>query len=267
MRSVTASLLGMTLLIAGSLTASAHGATLYREVFGNDTQVSQPISYVGWNLYYDTNCKVYSNESPGLWDVRINSAAGEDAGIPIDLPAVNSNAANSEMERGLFYMRNDSTLGENWLAWTNEVAGLGIAKSNLTEVSWYQSDNWEANYRLALKVDDNWYFSGTTYSNSAGFPLATNGVKNGVSDFGTANWYNAYVSPGAILDRDTNPSQLTYLPSGTVQAVGIYAPEAPQTQSIRFDTFEIQGVPEPSACVMLFISSLGLLIWGWSRKK
>jgi hypothetical protein len=266
MRHVSTIMLGAVLL-AGSLAAGAQGNVLYREVFGNNTDANQPISYAGWNLYYDTVCSVYSSGSPGSWDVRVNYGAGEDAGKPTNLPAVNSNPASAEMEQGWCYMRQDDVIGPNWLAWTSEVAGLGIDKSDLSEVSWYQSDNFDANYRLALKIDSNWYFSGTTYSNSAGFPLSANGVKNAVSDFSSASWYNAYVNPGAILDRDTNPSQLRTLPNGVVQAVGLYAAEAPQLQGMRFDTFEIQGIPEPGTCVMLLMSCLGLVIWGGRSRE
>jgi len=155
------------------------------------------------------------------------------------------------------------------LAWTEEIGPLSVNSGNITSVWWKQGHATNApGTRVALKVGGAWYASQVAPTQSVS--VATGGnFSNQASlvtlPFAGASWFKLNFNgtyPSTSSSAGLSIGASTNLPSGTVQAIGLYIHElANPGVTRRFDTFTVQAIPEPGALstVALGLGALGAL--------
>ena len=164
-------------------------------------------------------------------------------------------------------------------AFTQEAGLTPIATTNIESITFYSNNsNTTDAIRIAVRLDngtpgnatdDTWYATNTGFIRNSGTAgsatnWGTNGELESFTFTGTASaWRDLTFVAGSSLSLATS-ARLTDLPSGNVNAVGLYMSLASDVNAaiggvVRFDDFQVNAVPEPGAAAGL-LALAGCLI-------
>ncbi len=239
-------LLTAATLAAISTTSISQAALVYREVFGTTVDAA-PLSSVNWTAVNELNA------DPGA-----GTALSNLEGNPMNLPNVGQAQVAASETNGFVF-----TSSSKLLASTMEYDGsIALTRESLTSISFFQgnSNSSTIDYRVALQVNSQWYASvnlGASTSVGSASNFDTGATQLSLIDFTSSNWALITQAPGS-LTRGTNDQAL---PSGNISSFGVYL-EKPGGLA-RFDTFEINAIPEPSSTALLGLA----LLAGFSRRR
>jgi hypothetical protein len=249
---------GATLL---SMQVTQAQVPIYREVFGNNAApagTNAPLSTVGWAGYWGATANDQSN--PSLNNFGVSAAAGR----PSTLDNINAGTSLSTVN-GLVFTSGGagSAAVNNWIAYTTGYT-VDTTATPIADISFYAGNAAGApGYRIAVEIGGNWYASSATLANAVA--VGTIGGFAAGAQMVTFNWTTAAsawdslsFTPGSALVLGS--TLISDLPGGNVTGFGLYS-DTPASggPTRRFDTFQIDTVPEPSS-VLLVLSGVGVLI-------
>jgi hypothetical protein len=249
---------GATLL---SMQVTHAQVPIYREVFGNPAgNTNANLNLVGWSGAWGPTATDSGTPSPN--NFGISSALGK----PNNLDNINAGGPSLSQANGLLFTSGGTAATMSWIAYT---AGYTVdtTANPIQDISFYAGSAANAGvipgFRIAVQIDGNWYASTAVLANTVA--VATAGVFNTGAQQVTFNWTTAASAwdsltfvPGTSLVLGS--TLVSDLPGGNVTAFGLYSDQLTGTGATRrFDTFQIDPVPEPSS-VVLVLSGVGVLM-------
>lgn len=228
----------MALVIALAILPRASGEVIYRETFGDTSVNGALMSTVGWTV---------ASATSGTWS-GANAFMATVNGRPTNLDNVNAGTSLSTVQ-GLVYS-NALANGSGLISTTEYTIDRSI--NTISQISFYEGNgDTDDFYRVAIQIGGAWYASATAFTNTTAVTSGPNFptlAEYKVLDFSTApnSWY--VLNYGSSLTMGSLLS--TELPTGNITAFGLYYETVGTASSMRFDTFEIQTVPEPVANVL-----------------
>lgn len=231
--------------LSAAQTASA--ALIYSENFGRADGASNAVnsSIYSWSGIGGNGTFVAALAEPGAIGVGAN--AGKPAGV--DRVAQVNAGTDLQGTEGLglaFFTIN--TPNYNYLITTSEYS-FNLGNYTTKTFSWYGGNsNTGGTQRLALQVGSTWYATSDqifSAPNVGGAPYFSANATLATVDFATANWVQINTTGQLTLGTATSA------PTGTVTAFGIYATQGATALTNRFDTFQINAIPEPAAWALL----------------
>ncbi len=277
----TSTLLGLALPLVAS-SAIAQTTVLYRETFGNTTGNNQLFSYSGWALHgVSTGGTVNVRTADG------NHGVGPAGGSPTGSEFTNVGAGTQiSTTSGIAYLQLQNGFGAQFsagsasLAWTNEhVANSAtFTTGQIGSVSFFLGNASTATtVKIALQVGGAWYVTDASFTSDVAIPSASGFGASATEKIFTftrdaAAWRTLNFTPGTNALGDNGTGNLSVggaalasdLPLGNVTAFGLFIPSG-ASATIRFDTFTITAIPEPSAFAGL--AGLGALGFAASRRR
>jgi hypothetical protein len=251
-----------------SLQATKAQTAIYREVFGNNTTSNIDLSAVGWVGAWGGNAA--SSLSAPANNFGVSTAIGN----PQNLDNINAGGPASSMVNGLVFTSGAFASTTNWLAYT---IGYTVDQTltPIQDISFYAGS--AANgafgvpgFRIAVEIDGNWYASTAVLGNTVGVSSAANFnsqsvqvVFNWTTD--ASAWDSLTFVPGTSLALGS--ALLSSLPGDPITAFGLYsdAEAGGGNATRRFDTYQINTVPEPGS-VLLVLFGVGMLM-GFRRSR
>ena len=235
---------------------------IYREVFGNNTANNVNPSTVGWSGNWGPTATDSSNPSPNNFGV---SAA---LGDPNNLDNINAGGPSLSTTNGLLFVSGAGPSLNNFIAYTTGYT-VNTALTPIQDISFYAGSGANGTFgvpgfRIAVQIDGNWYASTQVLSNSVA--VASASVFNTSAQKVTFNWTTAAsawdslsFTPGTSLVLGSTLA--SPLPGDNVTGFGLYSDQEPGGGSAtrRFDTYQIDSVPEPSS-IVLVLSGVGVLM-------
>jgi hypothetical protein len=251
-------------------------AQIYREVFGNlSTGSNAPPSSVGWAGNWGATASDASvGDAPaGTFN---NFGVSTALGNPNNLDNINAGGSAQSTANGLLFV---SQAGQNFIAYTTGYT-VNQTLTPINDISFYAGSTFDTaggipGFRIAVQILGSWYASTAVLANSLNVSSAGNfhnppGGSTGGAQKVTFNWTTAASAwdnltfvPGTSLvlgSTLTSPLDST----DPITAFGLYSDATDSLGNTengirRADTYQIDGVPEPSS-VVLALSGVGLLI-------
>ncbi len=222
----------------------------YREGFGVSTSApsDRPLNTVGWYAHYGSDATDDSTSSSVL---KISRNIGK----PTGLDNINAGVAD-HTSRGYGYKLGAEALG---IAWTDEHS---VRVGEISSFKFHsRNSSGEDEFRVAIRIgEEDWFASATTFHSGGGTTsdFSDNAIQHMLLFSTEANaWHELTFIPEVSLELGdvlTDP-----LPAGNVTAFGLYM-DGPSAKTMRFDTFEVWVVPEPTSwLLMLCTLACGLL--------
>ncbi|MCC5846447.1 MAG: PEP-CTERM sorting domain-containing protein [Verrucomicrobia bacterium] len=236
-------------LLTAILPVHAQTFVDYREIFPRPTGASGPASMAdyGWFAHRGPDATQITAHTTTSGSPQWAVSAG--TGRPDNLAAVNSNPPNDGEALGFAFFYANATEGSPVLLWTNEHS------TDLVMVQ--QFDWWQGNqtgtdgFRLAIQVGTDWYVSAQNNTQSAGVSTFSTQAEQMTQLMAGSSWNTLNFTSGSTLSMGT----AALLPeTGTISAFGLFAETHTQNTSLRFDTFTVTAIPEPSTVVLLGIA-------------
>lgn len=242
---------------------------IYREVFGNTAGgANANLSTVGWSGAWGPtaiDANNFGSTSPNNFGV--SSALGR----PNNLDNINAGGPSVSMLNGLVFTSGTGASLNNWIAYTTGYT-VDTTLTPIQDISFYAGSSANGTFgipgaRIAVQIGGNWYASTQVLSNTVA--VATAGVFNTGAQQVTFNWTtdasawdSLSFTPGTTLALGSTLA--SPLPGGNVTGFGLYSDQepgiaGPGNATRRFDTFQIDPVPEPSS-VVLVLSGVGVLM-------
>ena len=247
----------------------AQTTPIYREVFGNSTNVSSAniaVSTTGWYGYLGPTATAASSFSPN------NFGISSSVGRPTTLDNINAGGPAASTQNGILFTSGNAVQAANWIAYQNTCT-VNQTATPIQDISFYLGSGAGGvsgvipGFRVAVQIDGNWYATTQTFANTASVSSGAN--FNALAQQFTFNWTTAASAwesltfvPGTTL---ASGSVLTSPLSGDpITAFGVYtdAEAAGDTATRRIDTFQIDAVtvvPEPSS-IVLGLFGVGVLM-------
>lgn len=241
----------------GATLETGSAQVLYRQVFGNSTGGNRPLSDVAWVNYLGNTANLNG----------ANNLASS-LGKPTDLGNVNSSVTATSQTNGNFFAQTPINTAGNGIqiaiASAGEVAsmnsqlGAPISLATNLQFSWYSANDGGNNSatRLVLQIDNGvnspyWIVSNTPKTTPYSVSFNSSAALNTVDfSFAASSWSVLNFTPGSTLTIGSTLS--SDLGSATITGFGILATNTNTTaaRTMRFDTFQIASVPEPSVVMM-----------------
>jgi hypothetical protein len=237
-------------------------AQIYREVFGNNTAANQNVTTVGWLGAYGAGGAGPSSLGGAYTNnFGISSVLGD----PQNLDNINAGGAALSKANGLLFTSGGTMATANWIAYTTGYT-VDTTANPIQDISFYAGS--AANgavipgFRIAVQIDGNWYATSQVFANTVAVASAAN--FNTLAQQETFTWTTAASAwdsltfvPGTSLVLGSTLG--SNLPGDNVTAFGLYSDAMTGGSTRRFDTFQIDPVPEPSS-VVLVLSGVGMLM-------
>ena len=234
---------------------------IYREVFGNTTG-NALFSTVGWSGAWGSSATDSSNPSPN------NFGISSSVGSPNNLDNINAGGPSVSLANGLAFTSGTGASLTNWLAYTTGYT-VDTTLNPIQDISFYAGSATNTGFgipgfRVAVQIDSNWSASTAVLANTVAVSSAAN--FNSLAQKLTFNWTTASsawnslsFTPGSTLVLGS--TLLSNLPGDNVTGFGLYSDQEAGggNATRRFDTFQIDTVPEPSS-VLLALSGVGVLM-------
>jgi hypothetical protein len=259
---------GATLL---SLQVTQAQSPIYREVFGNITGTGSSNaapSSVGWAGNWGATASDASvgDTAPGTFN---NFGVSTALGKPQNLGNINASPEVSQAN-GLGFV---SQPGQNFIFYTTGYP-VNQTLTPINDISFYAGNTFDTaggipGFRIAVQQDGSWYASTAVLANSANvssaanFSSATVGAQQVTFTWTTAAsaWDSLSFTPNTTLALGGISGGLNADP---ITAFGLYSDATDSLGNTvnairRFDTFQIDPVPEPSS-VVLVLSGVGMLM-------
>jgi hypothetical protein len=290
-----------TALVAAS--GASASTVVYREIFPVDSNAPAAGSTInptgavtvdqlvrqGW---YGGNSgdqfqTVGNNTDASLQTVGGEGAIGLGAPFAADMLAVNSNPIGPTT--GTAYAFTSQNSKSNLFLYTTE---FSRPSSQITEVRWDSRNNVNSvtNPTASTKTTDGdkWYDQGKLeavdshvairidtgatkywYISQQGFlHQGSNQVwSTNVAQIALLDWYafNQGPSDGSLLPNTTFSSLLDVLPSGTIDAIGIFMSRS--GGNVRIDNFSVAAVPLPGPIVAMLTAVMGFGLFARARRR
>jgi hypothetical protein len=265
---------------------NVHGLVIYRETFGNELTTRQNPNVYGWQTF-DANGATFDGVS--------NAHGVDGTASPGNFGSLGGNTVSAGTNRdGTTY----DGLNASRYFWAASTRRLAMTPEFLFNPADYDPGSVMFSFylgnantvpntdpaRIAIRIDGLWYVSTTSFTTgtvvSADFPTLSE-LKTLTYNPGAANWRifnfdgtyngggtNMMGDPGAVKAASSVPMSLGANPaadlSGTITAFGVLYLAATENFStnnsgnFRFDTFQIDAVPEASSLTFLAVGSLAL---------
>jgi hypothetical protein len=258
--------LGAAFTLAPATVAQAD--VIYREIFPNAVvpyvPLAHPGSDAGWRAFRGNTGEAMN---PNTVTQGLLLSGG--AGVGGSLAPINSNPANSEINRGYFYTATVSPLAP-FLLITDEFT-LDRDARTIDEFRWYQNnDRMATELRVAIQVEGSWFVSAQVFTNQDYPSNISPGVFGQQAfNFSTAGsaWHALNFSAGSVLSRSatTLPGDL---PTGDIAAFGIYTDQKFGGR-IAIDNFEVLAspVPEPSSLALVAFGTAAWMLGLAARRR
>jgi len=245
---------------------------IYREVFGNNSATNANLNLVGWSGAWGPTATDSSNPSPN--NFGISTALGD----PQNLDNINAGGPSLSLANGLAFTSGTGASLNNWIAYTTGYT-VNTALTPIQDISFYAGSAANGTFgipgfRIAVQIDGNWYASTEVLANTVAVASAAN--FNTLAQQVVFNWTTAASAwdsltfvPGTTLALGS--PLLSDLPGDPVTAFGLYSDQEPGTAgpgnaTRRFDTYQIDTVPEPSSVVLALFGAGMLMSLRRSRK-
>ena len=244
---------------------------IYRETFSSTAGAPNTnFAYVGWSGYWSPTAQT----DDGVVSPVNNFGVGNSLGIPTNL--TNVNAGVEARTNGFAFASGFMAVSNNILTYTTQFTGT-ISPSNIGSISFYSGNTSNAfpngmpGYRIAVEIANNWYASDQLLVQNNNIAAAANFNTSGqklVLTWAGSVWDSLNFVPGTSLSL----GGVTPLAAGDLQAFGLYSDPSVNTNGVpgvatrRWDTYEIDTVPEPSSVALVFIGFGTLLGLRRSRK-
>ena len=238
-------------------------AQIYREVFGNTPAGANALlSSVGWSGAWGPTATDSSNPSPN------NFGISSQLGDPQTLDNINAGGPAISTANGLVFTSGTAASLNNWIAYTTGYT-VDPSLTPIQDISFYAGSAANGTYgipgfRIAVEIDGNWYASTEVLANTVAVPSAAN--FNTLAQQETFTWTTAasawdsltFVPGTSLVLGSTLTSDL---PGDPITAFGLYSDQEPGggNATRRFDTYQIDTVPEPGS-VALGLLGLGVLM-------
>jgi hypothetical protein len=244
-------------LLALTSAASAQNV-VYRETFNNTTDPADNLALgnAGWALRHGL---LAGNGGIQTTNTGISSVTGR----PVDLGGVNSGSTDV-VANGLAFSSLALTDGDG-IFYTNEYT-VARSVNEISTVSWYQGNaNAGNSFRVAVQIGGAWYASDAAFTGPAVGSAANFGTQAEAKSFtwttAASAWRNLTFTPGTSLSLGAVLTEA--LPTGDLTGFGLYTNN--RSGILRFDTFTITAVPEPSSFAAL--AGLGALGFVAARRR
>ena len=254
-------------------------AQIYREVFGNLAGGTNAApSSVGWAGNWGATASDASvgNAPAGSFN---NFGVSSALGSPNNLGNINAGVELSQAN-GLGFV---SQAGQNFIAYTTYTVNQTLTPIN--DISFYAGSTFDTaggipGFRIAVQQDGSWYASTLVLANSLNVSSAGNfhnppGGSTGGAQQVTFTWTTAAsawdtltFTPGTTLALGGISGGLNADP---ITAFGLYSDATDSLGNTenairRFDTFQIDAVPEPSSVVLALFGAGVLMSLRRARK-
>jgi hypothetical protein len=245
-------------------------AQIYREVFGNNTAVNQNVTTVGWvGAYGAVGAGPSSLGGAYTNNFGISSVLGD----PQNLDNINAGGAALSTANGLLFTSGGVMATANWIAYTTGYT-VDTTANPIQDISFYAGS--AANgavipgFRIAVQIDGNWYATSQVFANTVAVASAAN--FNTLAQQETFTWTTAASAwdsltfvPGTSLVLGS--TLVSPLPGDNITAFGLYSDaETGGGATRRFDTYQIDTVPEPGSVVLALFGAGVLMSLRRSRK-
>src|ERR1035437_1476905 len=250
-------------------------AQIYREVFGNITGTGSSNaapSSVGWAGNWGATASDASvgDTAPGTFN---NFGVSTALGKPQNLGNINASPEVSQAN-GLAFV---SQPGQNFIFYT---AGYTV-NTAIQDISFYAGNTFDTaggipGFRIAVQQDGNWYASTAVLANSANVSSAGNFSSAPVgAQQVTFTWTTAASAWDTLTFIPTTTLALGGISGGLnadpTTAFGLYSDATDSLGNTenairRFDTYQIDTVPEPSSVVLALFGAGVLMSLRRSRK-
>jgi hypothetical protein len=256
-------------VLAGAILLSMQvtHAQIYREVFGNNTAGNNLLSTVGWSGAWGPT----ATDSAGGGMLANNFGVSSALGSPSNLENINAGGPSLSQANGLLFTSGGTAATMNWIAYT---AGYTVdtTANPIQDISFYAGSTVNGTYgipgaRIAIQIDGNWYASSAVLANPVSVSSAAN-FHNAPGSGGAQQVTFTWTTAASAWDSLTFVSGTTLalgstllsdLPGDNITAFGLYSDaEAGAGATRRFDTFQIDTIPEPSS-VVLALFGVGML--------
>jgi hypothetical protein len=237
-------------------------AQIYREVFGNNTAGNNLLSTVGWSGAWGPT----ATDSAGGGMLANNFGVSAALGDPQNLDNINAGGPSLSTANGLLFTSGGTAATMSWIAYTTGYT-VDTTATPIQDISFYAGSAANAGvipgFRIAVQIDGNWYASTAVLANTVA--VASAGVFNSQAQKVTFNWTTAASAwdsltfvPGTSLVLGS--TLVSPLPGDNITAFGLYSDQLTGGGATRrFDTYQIDPVPEPSS-VVLVLSGVGMLM-------
>ncbi len=231
---------------------STDAAVIYRENFTNTTGSRNLPTDYGWNHYSTGSATLENSDGTG----GIVSAGATTQAASRVLNGVDDGLVEDE---GLVFAGNSLNGGANGFGLftvadaDNSRYGGSLAVADITSIGFDMSLSGSTDYRVAIKIGDDWFASNATFSS----PTNGNWESKSLAFTTTAvDWLQLTFTPGSTLSLGAAAvSDLT----GFATEFGVYYQKGNNTGTVRLDNFEINAIPEPASLALIGLAALCLL--------
>ncbi|MEJ0089855.1 MAG: PEP-CTERM sorting domain-containing protein [Limisphaerales bacterium] len=242
---------------------------IYREVFGNNTAGNANLSTVGWLGSWGPTATDSATPSPNNFGV---SAA---VGAPNNLDNINAGGPSLSQANGLVFTSGTGASLNNWIAYTTEFT-VDPTLTPIQNISFYAGSSANGafgipGFRVAVQIGGSWYASTAVFANTVAVASAANfntGAQMMTFNWTTdaSAWSSLDFTPGTSLVLGSTLA--SPLPGGSITGFGLYSDQEPGAGNAtrRFDTFQINPVPEPTSAMLVLAGAGALMVVRRFRK-